>query len=155
MIAKILIANRGEIACRIIRTAHNMGIKTVALASTPDKEARHTGLADDVVHIGGDTAATSYLDQAKIIKAAKETGADAIHPGYGFLSENPEFVDAVEAAGLIFIGPTSDAIRAMGLKDKAKQLMTEAGVLLFRDMTVLTKMTKFLKKRQMILAIRS
>ena len=128
MITKILIANRGEIACRVIRTARSLGIKTVAVASTPDEHARHTVFANEAVHIGGDTAATSYLDQGKIIKAAQDTGADAIHPGYGFLSENPDFVDAVEAAGLIFIGPTSDAIRAMGLKDKAKQLMAEAGV---------------------------
>ena len=128
MITKILIANRGEIACRIIKTARQMGIETVSIASTPDTNARHTQLADHVVMIGGDSAVTSYLDQDKVIKAAKDTGADAIHPGYGFLSENPEFVDAVEAAGLIFIGPTSDAIRAMGLKDKAKQLMAKAGV---------------------------
>ena len=128
MIKTILIANRGEIACRIIKTARDMGIKTVAIASRPDAMARHTKLADHVVMIGGDSAATSYLDQDKVIKAALESGADAIHPGYGFLSENPEFVDAVEKAGLTFIGPTSDAIRKMGLKDKAKQLMSAAGV---------------------------
>ena len=128
MIKSILIANRGEIACRIIKTARDMGIKTVAIASIPDAMARHTKLADHVVMIGGDSAATSYLDQDKVIKAALESGADAIHPGYGFLSENPEFVDAVEKAGLTFIGPTSDAIRKMGLKDKAKQLMSAAGV---------------------------
>jgi len=128
MIKSILIANRGEIACRIIKTAQDMGIKTVAIASRPDAGARHTKRADHVVMIGGDSAATSYLDQDKVIKAALESGADAIHPGYGFLSENPEFVDAVEKAGLTFIGPTADAIRKMGLKDKAKQLMSAAGV---------------------------
>jgi 3-methylcrotonyl-CoA carboxylase alpha subunit len=128
MIKRILIANRGEIACRVIKTARKMGIETVAIASTPDAEARHTKMADQTVIIGGDTATSSYLDQDKVIAAAKSSGADAIHPGYGFLSENPEFVDATGAAGLIFIGPTSDSIRAMGLKDKAKQLMADAGV---------------------------
>ena len=128
MITSILIANRGEIACRIISTARTMRIRTIAIASTPDEGARHTKMADEVVKIGGDSAATSYLDQDKVIKAALETGAEAIHPGYGFLSENPEFVDRVEKEGLIFIGPTSDAIRKMGLKDKSKQLMAAAGV---------------------------
>ena len=128
MITSILIANRGEIACRIISTARAMGIRTIAIASTSDEEARHTKMADEVVKIGGDSAATSYLDQDKVIKAALERGAEAIHPGYGFLSENPEFVDRVEKEGLIFIGPTSDAIRKMGLKDKSKQLMAAAGV---------------------------
>ena len=128
MITRLLIANRGEIACRIISTAKAMGIHTIALASDPDENARHTRLADEVVRIGGDSAASSYLDQAKVINAARSSGAEAIHPGYGFLSENPDFVEAVEKAGLIFIGPSADAIRAMGLKDKAKQLMAKAGV---------------------------
>ena len=128
MISCILIANRGEIACRIIATAKAMGIRTIAVASEPDRDARHADMADAVVHIGGDTAASSYLDQDKIIAAAKSQGADAIHPGYGFLSENPQFVDAVGQSGLIFIGPSADAIRAMGLKDQAKQLMANAGV---------------------------
>ena len=128
MITTLLIANRGEIACRIMATAREMGIRTVAIASTPDIGARHTRLADQVVMIGGDSAATSYLNIEKVLQAALDSGADAIHPGYGFLSENPDFVDAVEAAGLIFVGPTSEAIRKMGLKDKAKQLMKAAGV---------------------------
>jgi len=128
MITRLLIANRGEIACRIIATAKAMGIHTIALASDPDENARHTRLADEVVRISGDSAASSYLDQTKVINAALSSRAEAIHPGYGFLSENPDFVEAVEKAGLIFIGPSADAIRAMGLKDKAKQLMAKAGV---------------------------
>ncbi len=128
MINRILIANRGEIACRIIRTAKMMGIETVAVYSEPDTKARHRHLADHAVAIGGDSPASSYLDKDKIIAAAISSGADAIHPGYGFLSENPEFVEAAEAAGLIFIGPTADAMRAMGLKDRAKQLMDAAGI---------------------------
>ncbi|MGB0709877.1 MAG: acetyl/propionyl/methylcrotonyl-CoA carboxylase subunit alpha [Candidatus Puniceispirillaceae bacterium] len=128
MISSILIANRGEIACRIIATAKKMGIRTIAIASDPDKQARHALMADAVAYIGGDSPATSYLDQAKILAAAKSHAAEAIHPGYGFLSENPEFVEAVAKAGLIFIGPGAEAIRAMGLKDKAKQLMADAGV---------------------------
>ena len=128
MIASLLIANRGEIACRIIATARRMGIRTVAIASDPDMGARHTRLADEVVPIGGDTAASSYLDAKKVIEAAKSAGAEAIHPGYGFLSENPGFVEAVEAAGLVFVGPGAEAIRSMGLKDRAKRLMMEAGV---------------------------
>ena len=95
MISSILIANRGEIACRIIATAKKMGIRTIALASEPDKQARHALMADAVAYIGGDSPATSYLDQAKILAAAKSHAAEAIHPGYGFLSENPEFVEAV------------------------------------------------------------
>ena len=128
MFKKILIANRGEIACRIIHTAHTMGIKTVAVYSDADAAALHTQQADEAVHIGPSPSSESYLRGDKIIRAALDTGAEAIHPGYGFLSENPEFVEAVEAAGLVFIGPSSSAIRAMGLKDAAKKLMEEAGV---------------------------
>jgi 3-methylcrotonyl-CoA carboxylase alpha subunit len=128
MFAKILIANRGEIACRVIDTARRMGIATVAVYSDADAEARHRALADEAVHIGPAPASESYLRGERIIAAARATGAEAIHPGYGFLSENPDFVEAVEAAGLVFIGPSPASIRAMGLKDAAKALMAEAGV---------------------------
>ncbi len=128
MFKKILIANRGEIACRVIDTCRRMDVATVAVYSDVDRNARHVELATQAVHIGGAAPAESYLDGRKIIAAAKEKGAEAIHPGYGFLSENPDFVDAVEAAGLTFIGPSAEAIRAMGLKDAAKRLMAEAEV---------------------------
>ena len=128
MFNKVLIANRGEIACRIIRTARRMGIRTVAVFSDADHHAQHVAMADEAVHIGGNAAAESYLNSVRLISAAQSTGAQAVHPGYGFLSENPEFVDAVEAAGLTFVGPSSSAIRAMGLKDAAKALMEKAGV---------------------------
>ncbi|MFC5738394.1 biotin carboxylase N-terminal domain-containing protein [Sinirhodobacter huangdaonensis] len=128
MFRKILIANRGEIACRVIDTARRMGVATVAVYSEADAGARHVAMADEAVLIGGPAPRDSYLRGAAIIAAARATGAEAIHPGYGFLSENPDFVDAVEAAGLVFIGPSGDAIRAMGLKDAAKALMAEAGV---------------------------
>ncbi len=128
MFHKILIANRGEIACRIIDTCRRLGVATVAVYSDADATARHVALADEAVHIGGPAPRDSYLRGDAIIAAAQTTGAQAIHPGYGFLSENPDFVDAVEAAGLTFIGPSSQAIRAMGLKDAAKALMEKAGV---------------------------
>ncbi|MBO9409502.1 acetyl/propionyl/methylcrotonyl-CoA carboxylase subunit alpha [Shimia sp. R9_1] len=128
MFEKILIANRGEIACRVMETARAMGVKTVAVYSDADAGAKHVALADQAVHIGGAAPAESYLKGDVIIAAALETGAQGIHPGYGFLSENPEFVEAVEAAGLTFIGPSADAIRAMGLKDAAKALMEKADV---------------------------
>ena len=128
MFNKVLIANRGEIACRIVRTARRMGIRTVAVFSDADRHAQHVAMADEAVHIGGNAAADSYLNSERLISAARSTGAQAVHPGYGFLSENPEFVDAVEAAGLTFVGPSSSAIRAMGLKDAAKALMEKAGV---------------------------
>ncbi len=127
-ISKILIANRGEIACRIIRTARKMGIATVAVYSEADAKALHVEMADEAVLIGPAPASESYLKGDAILDAAKRTGADAIHPGYGFLSENPGFVDQVEKAGLIFIGPSAKAIRAMGLKDAAKALMEKANV---------------------------
>ena len=128
MFDTILIANRGEIACRVIRTARAMGVRSVAVFSDADRAARHVALADRAVHIGGAAPSDSYLRGERIIAAALKTGARAIHPGYGFLSENPDFVAAVEDAGLIFIGPSAEAIRAMGLKDAAKTLMEEAGV---------------------------
>ncbi|MBU4531028.1 MAG: acetyl/propionyl/methylcrotonyl-CoA carboxylase subunit alpha [Hoeflea sp.] len=128
MITKILIANRGEIACRVIRTARMMGIATVAVYSEADRNALHVEMADEAVLIGPAQASESYLKVDAILDAAKRTGADAIHPGYGFLSENPDFVEKVERAGLIFIGPSAKAIRAMGLKDAAKALMEKANV---------------------------
>ncbi len=128
MFDKILIANRGEIACRVIATARRMGIATVAVYSEADRDAPHVAMADEAVLVGPAPSLKSYLRADRIIQAALDTGAQAIHPGYGFLSENPEFVEAAEAAGLTFIGPSAQAMRAMGLKDKAKQLMIEAGV---------------------------
>jgi 3-methylcrotonyl-CoA carboxylase alpha subunit len=128
MIASLLIANRGEIACRIIRTARAMGIRTVAVYSDADAKALHVRQADEAVHIGPSPARESYLVGEKIIAAALSTGAEAIHPGYGFLSENAEFAQGVIDAGLIWVGPAPASITAMGLKDAAKKLMAEAGV---------------------------
>ena len=128
MISSLLIANRGEIACRVIRTARELGIRTVAVYSDADRDALHVRMADEAVHIGPSPARESYLCGDKIIAAAKETGAEAIHPGYGFLSENADFAQAVIHAGVIWVGPKPDSIRAMGLKDAAKKLMADAGV---------------------------
>ncbi|MDH7971980.1 acetyl/propionyl/methylcrotonyl-CoA carboxylase subunit alpha [Sphingomonas sp. AR_OL41] len=128
MIQSVLIANRGEIACRIIRTARKMGIRTVAVYSDADAKALHVRQADDAVHIGPSPARESYLVGEKIIAAANATGAEAIHPGYGFLSENADFAQSVIDAGLIWVGPRPDSIRAMGLKDAAKERMIAAGV---------------------------
>jgi 3-methylcrotonyl-CoA carboxylase alpha subunit len=128
VIASLLIANRGEIACRVIRTARRLGIRTVAVYSDADAKALHVRMADEAVHIGPSPARESYLRGDRIIEAAKQTGAEAIHPGYGFLSENADFAQAVIDAGLIWVGPKPDSIRAMGLKDAAKKLMAEAGV---------------------------
>ena len=128
MIQKLLIANRGEIACRIIRTARQMGVATVAVYSDADAKALHVRSADEAVHIGPSPAAESYLVGDKIIAAAIETGADAIHPGYGFLSENAVFAQKVIDAGLVWVGPKPASIDAMGLKDAAKKLMRAAGV---------------------------
>ncbi len=127
-ITKILIANRGEIACRVIKTAREMGIATVAVYSDADRKALHVRLADEALHIGPSPAIESYLVIDKIIKAAKDSGADALHPGYGFLSENPDFVRACHKANIIFIGPSPESMEAMGLKDAAKKLMDAAGV---------------------------
>ncbi|MBX9574401.1 MAG: ATP-grasp domain-containing protein [Caulobacteraceae bacterium] len=128
MFKSVLVANRGEIACRVFRTARRMGIRTIAVHSEADADALHVREADDAVLIGPAPARESYLDAAKVLQAAKDKGAEAIHPGYGFLSENADFAEAVEAAGLIWIGPKPHSIRAMGLKDAAKKLMIEAGV---------------------------
>ena len=128
MFKKILIANRGEIACRIMRTARRMGIATVAVYSDADAGTPHVMMADEAVHIGGAASADSYLRGERIIAAAKETGAEAIHPGFGFLSENAGFVAEVEAAGLVFIGPGTKAIAVMGDKIESKALAKSAGV---------------------------
>ncbi len=125
---KILIANRGEIAVRVIRTAREMGIPTVAVYSDVDANACHVRLADEAVSLGGNEPSESYLVIEKILNACALTGADAVHPGYGFLSERAEFVDACQAAGITFIGPSSAAMKALGAKIEAKQLAVEAGV---------------------------
>lgn len=128
MFSKILIANRGEIACRVIQTAKKMGVATVAVFSEADAHARHVALADQAVAIGPAAARDSYLVAERIIEAARVSGAQAIHPGYGFLSENDQFASACANAGLVFIGPSVHAIRAMGLKAQSKALMEKAGV---------------------------
>lgn len=128
MINKLLIANRGEIACRIMRTARAMGIRTVAVYSAADRHAQHVQQADESIFIGPAASAESYLVMDKIIQAAKQTGADAIHPGYGFLSENEAFADACAANDIIFVGPPISAIAAMGSKSAAKSIMSEADV---------------------------
>lgn len=128
MFKKILIANRGEIACRVATTARRLGVKTVAVYSDADAHAKHVAVCDEAVHIGGSAPKDSYLRWERIIEAAKATGAQAIHPGYGFLSENEDFAQACAAAGLVFIGPPASAIKDMGLKAESKQLMEKAGV---------------------------
>jgi geranyl-CoA carboxylase alpha subunit len=128
MFSKILIANRGEIACRVIRTARNLGYRTVAVFSDADRDATHVALADEAVHIGASPATESYLRFDAILEAARKTGADAVHPGYGFLSENAAFAQACVDAGLVFIGPPASAITAMGDKALAKRRMLDAGV---------------------------
>ncbi|MGZ5584668.1 MAG: biotin carboxylase N-terminal domain-containing protein, partial [Usitatibacter sp.] len=128
MFEKVLIANRGEIACRVMRTCRRLAIRTVAVHSSIDRHALHVEHADEAYEIGGPRPADSYLRGDRIIEAARACGAEAIHPGYGFLSENEEFARAVEAAGLTFIGPTPEAIAKMGLKGRAKAIMEKAGV---------------------------
>ncbi len=128
IIERVLVANRGEIALRIMRTVRKMGLGTVAVFSDPDAGAPHVQFADVGARIGPGPAKDSYLRFDAILEAARRTSADAIHPGYGFLSENPDFAQAVIDAGLIFIGPTPKAIRAMGLKREAKALVAQRGV---------------------------
>src|SRR5208283_503070 len=128
MFKKILIANRGEIACRVIKTARRMGIKTVAVYSEADKDALHVGMADEAVLIGPPAAAQSYLVIDKIVAACKATGAEAVHPGYGFLSERAAFAQALAKAGIVFIGPNPAAIAAMGDKIESKKAAARANV---------------------------
>jgi 3-methylcrotonyl-CoA carboxylase alpha subunit len=128
MFESVLIANRGEIACRVIRSCRRLGIRSIAVYSDADRNARHVRLADEAVHIGGSAPGESYLRSDAILEAARNTGAKAIHPGYGFLSENADFADAVEKAGLVFIGPKAASMRKMGSKAGAKDLMQRAGV---------------------------
>ena len=128
MFKKILIANRGEIACRVAATAKRLGIQTVAVYSDADRDAQHVQACDEAVHIGGPAPRDSYLQWERILAAAKATGAEAVHPGYGFLSENEAFAQACADAGVVFIGPPPSAILAMGLKAESKRLMEAANV---------------------------
>ena len=128
MLRSVLIANRGEIACRIARTAARLGMRSIAVYSEADAGALHTRLCDEAYLIGGPEPRASYLAIERLIEAAKQAGAECVHPGYGFLSENADFADACAQAGLVFVGPPASAIRSMGLKDHAKKLMERAGV---------------------------
>ncbi|HQR49222.1 MAG TPA: biotin carboxylase N-terminal domain-containing protein, partial [Steroidobacteraceae bacterium] len=128
MFQSLLIANRGEIACRVIRTARHLGVRTIAVHSEADRGALHTRLADIAVEIGPAAARDSYLNVERVLDAARQTGAQAIHPGYGFLSENAAFARACDAAGVVFVGPPADAILRMGSKSEARRLMAAAGV---------------------------
>ncbi|HAG97937.1 MAG TPA: 3-methylcrotonyl-CoA carboxylase, partial [Ktedonobacter sp.] len=128
MINTILIANRGEIACRVIRTCRRLGIRTVAIYSDADTHARHVRMADEAIHVGPSPSSESYLVIDAVIGAARRSGADAIHPGFGFLAENSDFAQACADAGLVFIGPTPAAIAAMGNKHAARDLVARVGV---------------------------
>ncbi|XP_068209370.1 methylcrotonoyl-CoA carboxylase subunit alpha, mitochondrial-like [Palaemon carinicauda] len=127
-INKLLIANRGEIACRVVKTARKMGVRTVAVFSEADKNSMHVAMADEAYHIGPAASQESYLRADKILNIAKCSGAQAVHPGYGFLSENVEFAEVCAKEGIIFVGPPASAIRDMGIKSTSKKIMSEAGV---------------------------
>ena len=128
MLKKILIANRGEIACRIIKTAKKMGIKTVSICSDPDLNSPHVNMSDEYINIGGNSSTESYLKIEKIIDAVKKTNSEAVHPGYGFLSENVSFRDEVQKIGKVFIGPPSEAISSMGDKIESKKIAKAADI---------------------------
>jgi 3-methylcrotonyl-CoA carboxylase alpha subunit len=147
MFASVLIANRGEIACRIARSAKRLGLRTIAVYSQADADALHVRACDEAHLIGPAQAAESYLRTDRILDAARASGADCIHPGYGFLSENPEFAEACGAAGVVFVGPSPEAIRAMGLKDRAKTLMEQAGVPVVPGYHGERQEAKFLKEK--------
>jgi 3-methylcrotonyl-CoA carboxylase alpha subunit len=147
MFKKILIANRGEIACRVAATARRLAIRTVAVYSDADADAKHVAACDEAVHVGGSAPKDSYLQWQRIIQAAQATGAEAIHPGYGFLSENEDFAAACAKAGLVFIGPPASAIQAMGLKAESKRLMEKAGVPLVPGYHGAEQGAAFLKKQ--------
>src|SRR5437660_4075905 len=147
MFSSVLIANRGEIAARIARTAKRLGLRTIAVYSEADAGALHVRLADEAHLIGPAPAAQSYLAADRLIDVAKRAGADCIHPGYGFLAENPEFAEACAAAGIVFVGPPPEAIRAMGLKDRAKVLMDKAGVPILPGYHGKRQEKKFLKEK--------
>ena len=125
---KLLVANRGEIACRVIRTAQRLGIRTVAVYSEADRGSLHVTLADEAILIGAAPTSESYLDIDCVLKACQSARVDAVHPGYGFLSENPRFVDALEQAGISFVGPSARAIKMMGDKIASRRTMADAGV---------------------------
>ncbi|XP_066514649.1 methylcrotonoyl-CoA carboxylase subunit alpha, mitochondrial-like, partial [Hoplias malabaricus] len=127
-IEKVLIANRGEIACRVMRTARKLGVRSVAVYSDADRAAMHVAMADEAYHIGAAPSQQSYLCMEKVLEVAKKSSAQAVHPGYGFLSENTEFAELCKQEGIIFIGPPSSAIRDMGIKSTSKHIMSAAGV---------------------------
>jgi urea carboxylase len=134
MFAKVLVANRGEIACRILRTLERLKIGSVAVYSDADRYSAHVAQADEAVRIGPGPAAQSYLRQDELLAAARATGAQAIHPGYGFLSENADFAESCAAAGIVFIGPTAAQMRSFGLKHMARELAARIGVALLPGM---------------------
>ena len=139
MLKKILVANRGEIACRIFATAKRLGIATVAVYSDADRDSLHVSMADEAIPIGPAVASESYLNIEKIVRACKETGADSVHPGYGFLSENAQFRDALDEANIIFIGPEKLAIESMGDKITSKLIAEKAGVSVIPGFTDVVK----------------